>query len=57
MHYTVFIDVDECNTHENDCSYKSGCQNTNGSFLCTCLSGHYLDADMRTCKGRIMIKT
>ena len=51
----IHIDVDECSGYQNDCSYKDGCQNTNGSFVCTCLPGHYLDADMRTCIGSIML--
>jgi fibulin 1/2 len=51
---TVFIDVDECSTYENGCSYNGGCQNTIGNYTCTCLAGYYLDADMRTCKGIII---
>ena len=46
MHVVVFINVDECSGYQNDRNYKAGCQNTNGSFVCTCPPGHYLDVDI-----------
>ena len=50
--YMIFeLDVDECKTYQNDCDYKAGCQNTVGTFKCTCKTGYYLDADQKTCKG------
>ena len=48
--YLYFLDVDECNTYENACDYKAGCQNTVGSYKCTCKAGYYLD-EKKKCKG------
>ncbi|KAK7485812.1 hypothetical protein BaRGS_00022912 [Batillaria attramentaria] len=39
------VDADEC--QEGLCS--QGCTNTQGSFACTCYTGHVLDSDQRTC--------
>lgn len=44
------IDIDECATSENNsCSFKPGCQNTDGSYTCSCPSGAKLDNDDRHC--------
>ena len=52
---SAYSDLDECTSHENSCSYKAGCQNTIGSYSCSCLPGYYLDADGKTCQGSIDI--
>ena len=45
------IDVDECsNTGLNDCSQL--CENTNGSYQCSCASGFSLQPDKTTCTGK-----
>lgn len=36
------IDVDECN-HINDCSEHAQCNNTAGSYNCTCKEGYLGD--------------
>ena len=36
----ILIDVDECASSEsNDCHPDASCNNTVGSYVCTCLSG------------------
>ncbi|KNC20826.1 hypothetical protein FF38_11235 [Lucilia cuprina] len=43
-------DIDECQYLTNPvCSQK--CQNTHGSFICSCESGYVLRPDLRTCKA------
>ncbi|KAL3886700.1 hypothetical protein ACJMK2_026679 [Sinanodonta woodiana] len=41
------LDVNEC-YHGQPCSHM--CQNTRGSFRCTCPTGYILDDDARTCE-------
>ena len=49
-------DINECSANTHDCSYQEGCQNTQGSYRCTCDVGYYLDDDQRTCKGKSIYK-
>ena len=43
-------DVDECSDPElNECDHT--CINTNGSYICSCPPGHYVDLDGHTCVG------
>ncbi|KAM6970635.1 uromodulin-like 1 [Aplochiton taeniatus] len=52
--YTSISDVDECATEEHDCSPWASCQNTWGSYNCTCLTD-YIDTNPeipgRACKA------
>ena len=43
------LDKDECLVSGGGCSH--GCQNNEGSFLCTCPAGLELGQDARTCIG------
>ena len=46
------IDIDECVEDLSGCS--DICQNTNGSFECSCHNGYYLSHDdNRTCIGTL----
>ena len=47
------LDIDECATNENRCSHK--CNNTEGSYACSCVDGFRLDADNVTCLGGVFI--
>ena len=42
----------------NECAYENGgcqhkCINSGGSYRCECNSGYYLQADNRSCAGRV----
>lgn len=41
------IDIDECALGNTGCEY---CQNTVGSYECTCLDGYELSDDQKTCR-------
>ena len=45
-----FLDIDECQKNIHDCHLNATCQNTNGSFMCTCLFGFI--GDGRNCTGK-----
>ena len=42
-------DVNECDHQPAPCGQQ--CNNTDGSFICSCDSGYYLGDDMLTCYG------
>ena len=37
---TCFADVNECTTGEHKCDANADCNNTDGSFECTCKAGY-----------------
>ena len=43
----VFLDIDECET--SLCHFNASCNNTVGSYICTCNSGY--DGDGLSCSG------
>ena len=46
------VDVDECEDDHNTCSHY--CNNTEGSYQCSCPSGYILnDSDGSTCLGML----
>lgn len=47
----VHVDVDECLNETSGCSHL--CQNTKGSFYCSCRPGYSLASDERSCDGRL----
>ena len=48
---SIFIDVDECASSElNECDPKALCTNSEGSYICRCLSGY--QGDGRSCTGK-----
>lgn len=48
---SIFIDVDECASSElNECDSKALCTNSDGSYICRCLSGY--QGDGRSCTGK-----
>ena len=42
-------DMDECETSNGGC--EQVCNNTEGSFSCTCNKGYILQDDQKTCEG------
>ena len=45
----IFTDIDECAAGTHMCAQN--CQDTQGSYTCSCRSGFALNADGRTCTG------
>ena len=45
-------DIDECAEGTHSCSPNAQCDNTDGSFTCTCLPG--FSGDGFTCEGKVM---
>ena len=51
MCYYTIPDIDECLTDNGGC--PETCENTDGSYRCSCWEGYKLDNDNYTCIGRI----
>ena len=45
----VYSDVDECTASSPVCDVNAICQNTRGSYSCTCKIGYF--GDGKTCRG------
>ena len=39
MHFLLFIDIDECENGQDNCSVHAVCHNTPGSYDCDCKDG------------------
>ena len=50
-HEYVCADIDECQRMVR-CQHE--CQNTPGSFRCTCPEGYRLSPNQRTCQGKVL---
>ena len=56
-HHCIFIidfacdgtDINECASHNGGC--EQNCQNTIGSYSCSCLSGYLIDSNGYNCTG------
>ena len=46
-------DINECTKDIHNCT--SGCNNTEGSYYCTCPGGYQLGDDSYTCFGELII--
>ena len=46
-----FSDVDECNASLPVCDVNANCQNTRGSYRCSCKAG--FTGDGKTCIGKV----
>ena len=52
--YALFItDIDECSKGTHQCTQN--CNNTIGSYICSCDDGFIIDIDRRTCDGEYFI--
>ena len=56
IHFVVkpflLTDIDECSSADlNECD--GTCININGSYICSCPSGYYVDLDGHTCVGML----
>ena len=45
----MISDIDECDKGTHSCSFNAVCNNTKGSYNCTCKPGYEEDGD--NCKG------
>ena len=43
------IDVNECEESNGGCQHQ--CKNINGSYVCQCNKGFFLDGNGKTCSG------
>ncbi len=41
----LFLDINECNSAENNCAHNQICINTEGSYACACPSGYLQNTD------------
>ena len=47
----LITDIDECSSGDtNQCDSNAQCNNTDGSYMCGCLSGY--QGDGRSCTGK-----
>ena len=49
------LDVNECAMSNAGCQHQ--CKNTNGSYMCQCNEGFFLDGNARTCSGKFCFET
>ena len=48
---SLITDIDECSSRDtNQCDSNAQCNNTDGSYICGCLSGY--QGDGRSCTGK-----
>lgn len=47
--FFFFTDINECNNNNGGCLLD--CDNSDGSFQCSCRPGFRLNSDGRTCNG------
>ena len=45
------LDIDECLEEIDQCEHN--CNNTNGSYTCSCNPGFVKDVDQRSCHGKL----
>ena len=55
VYYFIFTDINECAESNGGCSHN--CNNTEGSFECSCRDGYILDSDRKNCLGIRLIYT
>ena len=51
--FCIFPDLDECTTNSFDCAPNAACQNTEGSYACSCKSGY--KGNGKICNGNKLI--
>lgn len=51
--YSYLLDIDECSHAHGGCHGNADCQNTVGSFICSCKAGY--NGDGFNCVGRLLL--
>lgn len=51
MPKNCFTDINECQNNNGGCSQT--CENTDGSYLCSCSQGYQLTDNGYTCDGNV----
>ena len=51
----MYVDIDECASNNGGCQHT--CNNTAGSFYCTCRDGHTLNVNGINCTGECYVYT
>lgn len=51
MYFLHLVDINECAVNNSGCDHL--CENTNGSFVCSCDAGYALNSDGYQCHGKI----
>ena len=51
--FLICVDINECIEETDDCAQN--CINTNGSYICSCNTGYYIDIDGRSCNGTDLV--
>ena len=47
--HKMYLDINECDVLNGGCQHH--CKNTNGSYVCQCSKGFFLDGNGKTCSG------
>lgn len=53
IHDVPCVDVNECRYYQGVCAHQ--CENTEGSYLCSCHSGFQLSHDGANCDGNVAL--
>ena len=54
LFFNILSDIDECAVGMGGCAHN--CNNTIGSFECSCRDGYELEEDGKTCRGELVAK-
>ena len=49
-YFNFYSDIDECVEGLDECDHY--CNDTFGSYFCTCMDGYELESDHHTCTGK-----
>ena len=52
----VISDIDECSTGKHNCSHADVCNNTIGSYNCTCKEAYVVDGRNCSTSGKISFR-